>query len=305
MNVLIVGYGSIGKRHARILRPLADNMGIVTAQEAMDYAMFRSLDVALADREWDYVVISTIPVQHADALETLKEAGFKGKVLVEKPLFVSAKENASPYPFTIYVGYHLRFHKVIIALQAALKGRKIQNAKARVGQHLSLWRPGRDPKETYSAQAAQGGGVMRDLSHELDLAQFLFGEILSHEGSAARTSDVTLDSEDSATFQLKCQNCPNVEVHMNYLDMQPCREWEIETDIGIITADLIRRSITIGDETQVIACESDDAYQAMHQAALRDDTSVCSLDDALKIVQVIDAVPFTAGNSSSIQAHTA
>ena len=298
MNILIVGYGSIGKRHARILRPLASNVGIVTAQQAMDYHIFRSLEEALSAQSWDYVVICTVPAQHADNLNVLKHAGFAGKVLVEKPLFVSSHENDGPYPFTIFVGYHLRFHKVILALKQALQGRRIISAKARVGQHLSLWRPGRDPKDTYSAHISQGGGVMRDLSHELDLAQYLFGEILQHTGKAERLSDVTVDSEDSATFMLKCAICDNVEIHMNYLDEVPHREWFIETDKGRITADLIRRSITIGDDTQLIACESDDAYSAMHSAMLNKQDQVCSFNEAMNIVNIIDAVPATANGNT-------
>jgi predicted dehydrogenase len=291
MNILIVGYGSIGKRHARILRPFADTLGIVTAQEAMDYPIFRSLESALAAEKWDYVVICTITAQHAANLETLKEAGFTGKVLVEKPIFISAYDNAAPYPFTIYVGYHLRFHKVIDALKAELQDCEILSAKAHVGQHLSLWRPGRDPKETYSAHLSQGGGVMRDLSHELDLAQYLFGDILAHEGNAQRLGEVTVDSEDSANFTLKCRNCKEVLVHMNYLSEVPQREWVLETSKGTISADLIRRCLAVNDDARVIPCESDDAYAAMHYAVLSNGAGVCSFDEALKIVQVIDAVP--------------
>lgn len=292
MKVLIVGYGSIGKRHARILRPMAETLGIVTAQEAMDYPIFRSLEDALAAERWDYVVLCTITARHASDMEILKQANFTGKVLVEKPVFVSASEDASPYPFQVYVGYHLRFHKVIDALKAMLQDCRIDSARAHVGQHLSLWRPGRDPKETYSAHLSQGGGVMRDLSHELDMAQYLFGEIKEHEGKAERLDHVTVDSEDTATFKLRCSNCDNVIVHMNYLDEVPHREWVIETDKGTIIADLIRRSLTVGDDTKVIVCESDDAYSAMHKAVLDNHADVCSFEEALGIVRVIESATF-------------
>ncbi len=292
MKILIVGYGSIGKRHARILRPMASTLGIVTAQEAMDYPLFRSIEDAFDAGAWDYVVICTITSQHAENLEVLRRCGFTGKVLVEKPVFMHVAENAGSYPFRVYAGYHLRFHKIIAALQNAIKDSEIHTARAHVGQHLSLWRPGRDPKDTYSAHIDQGGGVMRDLSHELDLAQFLFGEIIEYEGKAERLDDVTVDSEDTATFKLQCKRCENVIVHMNYTDEVPTREWFIETDKGTVTADLIRRSITVNETTHVITCESDAAYTAMHQAVLGDQEGLCDLNAALAILKVIDDVPF-------------
>ncbi len=305
MNVLIVGYGSIGKRHARILRPLAETLGIVTAQEAMDYPIYRSLEAALAAQAWHYIVICTVTSKHADDLAILKQYAYRGKVLVEKPVFTHTYENDAPYPFTVYVGYHLRFNKIVSALEAILEGHEIHAARAHVGQHLSQWRPGRDPKETYSAHLSQGGGVMRDLSHELDLAQYLFGDIQEHQGKAERLDEVTVDSEDSATFKLRCTKCDNVIVHMNYLDEVPTREWVVDTDKGTIVADLIRRSITINDKAQVIACESDDAYLAMHQAALSDGIGLCDLQGALDILKIIEAVPFGAQSDASMPSKTA
>lgn len=290
MKTLIVGYGSMGKLHARILRPLSDTLGIVTAQEASEYPLYRSFEEALADLAPDYVVIGTVTPQHAANLTTLKSAGFRGKALIEKPVFNSAQEYDGPYPFTAYVGYHLRFHKVMVALKEALAGRKILSASAYAGQQLSLWWPGVDPKTTYSAHRQRGGGVMRDLSHELDLAQFLFGRITASQGKADRVGTVTVDSEDRADFELVCERCPKVHVHLNYLDETPRREWVIETDKGSIVTDLIRRTITVDEQTRTIACGNDDAYRAMHQAVLKDGEDVCTLEEALQVVKIIDTV---------------
>lgn len=290
MKTLIVGYGSIGRLHARLLRPLSDTLGIVTAQEASEYPLYRSLEEALRDMQPDYVVISTVTARHAENLAQLKSFGFKGKVLVEKPVFNHADENAAPYPFSVFVGYQLRFHKVIGELKEILDRRKVVSATAYTGQHLSQWRPGRDPKETYSAHSAQGGGVMRDLSHELDLAQFLFGPISQWEGKAERMSNVTVDSEDSASFDLVCKACPQVHVALSYLDEAPRREWVIETNKGAVTADLIRRSLTVDGHTRVIPSDNHEAYLAMHQAVLGHGNNACTLEDGLQVVKVIDSI---------------
>ncbi|MBY0407388.1 MAG: Gfo/Idh/MocA family oxidoreductase, partial [Rickettsiales bacterium] len=177
MKQLVVGYGSIGSRHARLLAPEAQTLAVVTAREDVPYPRFASLEKALAEFTPDYVVVCTATAQHAASLHTLKAHNYRGKLLVEKPLFASAKESEAPYPFTAHVAYQLRFHPVIQEARKRMKGEPVHSAHVYVGQHLSQWRPHRATKETYSAHAAQGGGVMRDLSHELDLVQYLFGPI--------------------------------------------------------------------------------------------------------------------------------
>ena len=43
------------------------------------------------------------------------------------------------------------------------------------GRIIRDWRPGRDHRTTASATQQAGGGVLRDLSHELDYLLWLFG----------------------------------------------------------------------------------------------------------------------------------
>lgn len=290
-KALVVGYGSIGKRHARLLASMAE-VAIVSSQTIPDYPTFATLDDALEKSMPDYVVIASITAAHAQALDVLKAQHFRGKVLVEKPLFNHADEANPPYPFALYVGYHLRFHPVIQELQKQLAGKTILSAHGYVGQHLSQWRPERKPKDTYSAHAAQGGGVLRDLSHELDMAAYLFGGITAWHGTAARVSNITADSEDVAGFVLMCGHCPIVTLQMNYLDHVPRREWVINTEKETITANLIRNTLTINNVIIPITYQPDDAYRALHEAILHHKAKhACQFDDALALAKLIDVVP--------------
>lgn len=290
MKTLVVGYGSIGKRHARLLAPLSDELALVTQQAISDFPCYKTIQVALEKMQPDYVVICSATAQHATDMVALKTAGYTGKVLVEKPIFNDITQSGAPYPFTVYVGYQLRFHVVVAALKKALEGKRLQSARGYVGQHLSQWRPDRDVKETYSAHRTQGGGVMRDLSHELDLAQFLFGEVTAHSGVAQRKADVTVDSEDSADFKLACTHCPDVQVHMNYLDEKPTRYWQVQTGAGEIYADLIAKTLTIVGTPHAFSCEADDAYITMHKAALADAPEICHFAEGMNVMQIIEAV---------------
>lgn len=292
MKALIVGYGSIGKRHARLLSMLVDEVRLVTSQKIEEYRAYPWLADALKDYEPDYVVISNVTSAHATSLNALKTMRFTGKVLVEKPLFNRASELNAPYPFEAYVAYHLRFHKVIEALAHAVKDRRALSAHIYVGQHLSHWRLGRDHRQTYSAHKAQGGGVLRDLSHELDLINRLFGPIEDFQAMAARVSGVTVDSEDVAAFVLRCRNCPIVSLQMNCIDFMPRREWQVNTADASLHADIVKGTFAVDQESGIIPGETDDAYRAMHEAMLAGEyDKLCTLEEGMEIMKIIDAVP--------------
>jgi len=140
-TAVVIGLGSIGTRHARVLRELGLRVATVSRRDGGDYG---SIAQAVAGAHPDYAVIATETARHADDLQDLAQAGFRGAVLVEKPLFATA---AAPpkYPFAhVSVGYNLRFHPVMTALVERLRGREVITVAAYVGQDIRDWRPGRD-----------------------------------------------------------------------------------------------------------------------------------------------------------------
>lgn len=291
MRALIIGYGSIGKRHARVLAEEGHDVALLTSQTGAPHPTYATMNGALSAHDPDYIVIASITSMHGDHLETLQRARFDGTVLVEKPLFDTRPASLPSYGFTTLVAYNMRFHPVVQAVVEALKDQRVLTAQGYVGQHLSQWRPGRASKGTYSAYKNQGGGVVRDLSHELDLAQYLFGSITYGTGVAVKLGDVTVDSEDAAMFVLSAPKCPLISVQMNYLDHTPKREWIIVTEEKTIRADIIGGTISIGSETRKIDCTGDDSYRNMHRAITTGDLrDVCSFDAALAIVDLADKV---------------
>lgn len=291
MKALIVGYGSIGRRHARLLAPMVDELVLVTSQKVEGYRCYPWLADALREYTPDYVVISNITSAHATSVNALKTLRFKGRVLVEKPLFHHAAEAQGPYPFPIHVAYHLRFHKVIGALAHAVADHKALSAHVYVGQHLAHWRPGHDHKKTYSATKAQGGGVLRDLSHELDLISHLFGPIEAFHAIGGRVGDVTVDSEDAVAFVLRCARCPVVSLQMNCLDHVPRREWIVNKPDVSLRADMVHGTFAIDGDVGDIAVDPDEAYRAMHEAVLSGNADkLCSYEEGLALVKLIDTV---------------
>ncbi|GLR85465.1 Gfo/Idh/MocA family protein [Bradyrhizobium iriomotense] len=285
-TAVVIGLGSIGLRHARVLRELGLQIATVSRRDGGDH---RSIETAVTQVRPDYAVVATETARHADDLQALARAGFRGSVLVEKPLF--AKPAPAPnYPFAhISVGYNLRFHPVMTALAERLREREVITVTAYVGQDIRDWRPGRDHRATASATADAGGGVLRDLSHELDYLLWLFGpwHRVAALGGASGARDIDVD--DHLDLLLDMQRARSVHVHMDYLDREGIRRLRINLDSDTIEADLVGSRLTVNGKATDIASERDQSYRDMHVAAMRGTSPVCSLPEALGVMHLIDA----------------
>ena len=101
--------------------------------------------------------------------------------LIEKPLasdFDKACEIVSLAKLCnqrVCVGYNLRFSNALLAMKRVLdRGEigKLLSVQVVVGQNLETWRFNRTVSSTVSASRQSGGGVVRELSHELDYLQY-------------------------------------------------------------------------------------------------------------------------------------
>lgn len=296
-RVLVFGYGSIGARHARLITELGCRVSIVSRRELSAPVAYHKLSEALDIERPDYVVISNATSQHYDALLMLAKLGYTGTVLVEKPLFNRGRD-LSPLPFkNTFVGYNLRFHPIIARLKGLLEGERIISVSAYVGQYLPEWRPTSDYRLSYSASAEQGGGVLRDLSHELDYLTWLLGGWERVTALGGHFSSLEITSDDVFALMLVTPACPVVTLQMNYLDRLTRRFVIVNTAEHTIKADLIKGIITVDRESESMTTERDQTYRAMHEAVIsgRFD-SLCSLDEGLEILHLIESAELAASN---------
>jgi predicted dehydrogenase len=70
--------------------------------------------------------------------------------------------------------------------------------RSEIGQYLPSWRPDSDYRKTVSAQNYLGGGVVNELSHEIDYLLWIFGDINWIRAITSKQSDLDIDVEDSA-----------------------------------------------------------------------------------------------------------
>jgi predicted dehydrogenase len=245
MNVLVVGCGSIGRRHAANAAALA-SAGVydADANAARDCAKetgaraFSTLDEALA---WKprAVVVATPHRSHLDIARQAVAAG--ADVLVEKPLshtldgvaaFLDAVDAAGRRAFVVC---NMRFHPGPAALRTALASvGKPLFARAHYGNYLPAMRPGRDYRELYAARRAEGGGVVLDAVHEIDYLAWLFGCVESAACHAAKLSDLDLDVEDHALMALRHAGGVEASVELDYLRPVKSRGCEIVGTEGVL-----------------------------------------------------------------------
>ncbi|CAN5522935.1 Gfo/Idh/MocA family oxidoreductase [soil metagenome] len=283
-RAVVVGAGSIGSRHAAVLGQLGHEVAFVTARGDLDLPAFETVADALAGFTPEYMVIATDTAQHADSVASLVAAGYAGLLLVEKPLAVDAP---ALHPFErVGVGFNLRFHPVVRRLAELLEGTEVYTVEAHAGQHLAGWRPDRPVAEQYSAHASRGGGVLRDLSHELDYLAVLFGPCLGVFARGGRVAEVTVDSDDAWAIVAQHSAAPLLSLQLNYLDTAPRRRVLVNTSAGTIDADLIAGTITSSAGTETFEVDRDATYRDMHEAMLAGGT-VATVADAIATDELI------------------
>lgn len=290
MSVLVVGYGSIGARHARILTALGCRTSVVSRRQIDFPITFNELAAALESEAPECVVIANETSQHQSTLSELAKLGYKGMVLIEKPLFHQYTE-LPPHAFRkVFVAYNLRFHPIIQRIRALLKGEQILSVQVYVGQYLPGWRPNTDYRTCYSASVEQGGGVLRDLSHELDYLCWLLGGWERVSAIGGHFSPLEITSDDIFMLLMATPLCPAVAVQLNYLDRVGRRLLIINTAKHTIEADLVKGKVKLDNDSESFAVERDQTYREMHEAILSGKTgTLCTLDEGLEALRLIAA----------------
>ena len=290
-TVLVSGFGSIGQRHVRILREMGQKVHVFSRRKLQEEESYQNLEAALSEVHPEYVVIANETSEHESTLKKVLSFGVP-KILVEKPLFSTSVENLPENPKSqVCVAYNLRFHPLLQHLFSEIKEQSIISVQVYVGQYLPDWRPQQDYRKSYSVSRAQGGGVLRDLSHELDYINWLFGPWQAISALGGHYSSLSGDSDDVFCLLLKMERCPAVSLQMNYLDRYGRREVLINTDKHTYRLDLVKQEFSLDQEhVSSFSLEKDETYRNQHTDMLKNHGKLCcSLPEGLDVLRMIDA----------------
>ena len=256
-RALIVGLGSIGKRHLRLLRaalPSADIRVLRHAgcDEVIEHSdgCFDQLDAACAFAPQLAVIASPAPFHLATAM-ALARAG--AHLLVEKPISDNVAGVSdlialcSAQGLQLQVGYNLRFLETLQTFRAELIGGSIGRVHAihcEIGQYLPTWRPSVPYQGTVSARQELGGGVLLELSHELDMLRWIFGAVDWLSAWTGRQSALEIDVEDCVMVQMGFAAGPVAQVGMDFLRRDTTRVCTAIGEKGSLRWDAVAGTVT-------------------------------------------------------------
>jgi predicted dehydrogenase len=296
MKALIIGHGSIGSRHANIIFAMDefDEVVVLSSQKNLFFKTITSLN-DIAKINPDYIVIASNTSLHFEQLQFLEE-NFRDKtIIVEKPLFDQIhKLNISKNK--VYIGYNLRFHPMIRKIKEICESRRLWSIYTFCGSYLPGWRPGRDYSETASAKKITGGGVLLDLSHELDYIQWIAGDISPEHTYNEKLSNLEIDTDDFLMLAGKTASGARLHIGLNYFTRKPIRQIIIDGEGVSIQADLITNYMNVNVDEQANdytwpEVERNYTYIAQHSAIVNCDFSdVCTFFEGMKTMKLIDRI---------------
>lgn len=296
MKILIIGYGSIGRRHASLLPRIFPEARIhtVSRQAAAPGRVGSTLPEVADLAEFDYFVVASETWLHYEHLTYLDRLVRGKRILVEKPLFETVR-SFSESANQVRVGYNLRFHPVVRNLRERLKDTLPLAATIVAGQYLPSWRPGTDYRLGYSARRQAGGGVALDLSHEFDYAQWIFGPFVSVQGIRRKVSHLEIDSDDCAAAVGMTTRGTLVTVVLDYLSRRRTRSITVHTNQETIVADLVENRLEIYSpprEPQIIREDGftiERTYEDMHRCMWSEiPCDLCTVPEAMEVLRVVD-----------------
>jgi predicted dehydrogenase len=222
MKILIIGNGSMGARHLEISRQLYPNaeVRILVHQKLNEEVNLVNGYLETMEQVHKFApqiaIIANPATFHLEVAQKLAEVGVH--LLIEKPISASTSgvveliKTCKESKLVLMTGYNLRFSASLIHFHELIKKKtagKILSVRCEVGQYLPDWRPTKDYRMTVTANNRLGGGVLLELSHEIDYLRWIFGDINWVRATLSKQSSLEIDVEDSAHLILGFESNAN------------------------------------------------------------------------------------------------
>jgi predicted dehydrogenase len=252
MNVLIIGLGSIARKHIKALQYLKSTYKIYALRSNFNASIEEGVeniyDLDDSAIMFNFAIISNPTYLHFDYIEKLAHKGIS--LFIEKPAIHSLKNSIELVQLIenkkiiTYVACNLRFNPCIKFLKNKLDTENLRFNEVNVycGSYLPDWRPGKDFRVNYSSRSSMGGGVHLDLFHELDYTAWLFGLPRKSKSVWRNSSSLEIDAVDYANYVLEYDSF-TANIILNYYRRKPKREIEIVLEEDTWTVDLIKNEI--------------------------------------------------------------
>jgi len=260
LNALVVGNGSIGKRHIQNLLSISNYNIIISTKQRKPKSLNkkRCIFVKSLNEGLQYNpsigFVTNVSSEHIQTSLLLAKAGCH--IFIEKPLSNSLKETekllnmVKKEKLVTLMGCNLRFHSCIKKIKSLIEQKtigEIISVKSECGTYLPEWHPNENYSMSYAARDDLGGGVVLTCIHEIDYLYWFFGEIKEVFSITGKFSDLKIKSSDLSAIILKFKNNIIGEIHLDYFQRPEFRSCKIIGTKGTIYWDSTNNEVKLFD----------------------------------------------------------
>ena len=256
-KILVVGYGSIGKRHVENLLSIS-NLEVIVCTKRNDTGklkkhakVYHSIKQCLEEKP-DVGIIANETSLHVPTAIKLAKAGLD--IFLEKPLSNSLKDVEKLHAIVkkkkliTQMGCNMRFHPCIKKIKSMIEQQKIGriiSVQVQTCSYLPDYHPWEDYRKGYAARKDLGGGIILTQIHEIDYMYWLFQEVENVISLSGKFSDLDITAEDCVSSLLKFKNKIMGELHMDYFQRPDFRSCKIRGTKGEIYWDSDNNHVNI------------------------------------------------------------
>ena len=246
MEALVVGYGSIGRRHVNNLLKMP-NIEVIVCTNRSDVNLknnrikfYKSLDDSILEKP-DFGVITNVTNLHIPIAIKLAQKNID--LFIEKPLSDSINginklvNLVKKKHLVTMMGCNLRFNPGIQKVKEMLTKKEIGrviSVRSECGSYLPDWHPYEDYRIGYAARTDMGGGVVLTVIHEIDYLYWMFGDIREVFSISDKFSDLGIKAEDLSASIIRFKNNIIGELHLDYFQRPIARNCKIIGTRGTI-----------------------------------------------------------------------
>lgn len=310
-GLALVGLGSTGRRHLRLARELRPDIAM-TVVRSSDESAWEALEgveqvgsvAEVIDRDVAAAIVASPAPLHVEQAIAFVRRGIP--VLIEKPLahnMDAAKvlEATQAERSLILLGYMFRYDpgaQWFAEFLRSSRGGRLLRADIECGSYLPDWRPDQDYRHCVSASRTLGGGVLLELSHELDYANWFFGAVDRLQAMVTNTGTLDIDVEDMADLQLWTATGVPVSIRLDFCRRHPRRVCVAQMAEGELSWDVVGQEVqwraASGEvETHDFTSDRDENYrrQLQHFFDCIENGSrpMVSLSDGIRCLELVDA----------------
>jgi predicted dehydrogenase len=294
-KILIIGSGSSSKLHKHSLKKISKKLKIIIVPTRI-FDKFNALDFnKLRKINLDYIIICSPSNRHFYHVKIIEKYFNKKKVLIEKPIFNKKKKINFKLKNKYFVGYNLRFHPVLIFIKKFLKNKKYFSVKVNCSSYLPNWR-NKNYTKTVSANKVLGGGVLLELSHEIDYLLWIFKKIKIINVYSKKISNLTINTDDILNLTAIISKKTFLNLNINFFSQINKRELIVDGNNFSLYGDILNNKIVLAQGKKIKRIyyknfSNSDTYKIENLNILKNNfTNLCSVEEAIKSLDLIDKI---------------